>query len=99
MQQSTTTAIQAMPNGGKIAINAFEEDNEIAITVKDTGVGIPDEVKPKLFQPLFTTKSKGQGFGLTVVKRLVEAQGGTITFESKVGEGTQFKITSSKETE
>jgi signal transduction histidine kinase len=40
-----------------------------------------------------TTKSKGQGFGLAVVKRLVEAQGGTITFESKIGEGTQFKIT------
>jgi len=49
-------------------------------------------VKPKIFQPLMTTKSKGQGFGLAVVKRLVDAQGGTISFESKVGEGTQFKI-------
>jgi signal transduction histidine kinase len=45
-----------------------------------------------------TTKSKGQGFGLAVVKRLVEAQGGTITFESKVGKGTQFKITFPKQT-
>lgn len=88
-----TNAIQAMPNGGKLTIKATEEANAVSITVTDTGVGIPDEVKPKIFQPLMTTKSKGQGFGLAVVKRLVEAQGGTITFESKVGEGTQFKLT------
>jgi PAS domain S-box-containing protein len=93
-----TNAIQAMPNGGKLKIRAFEDDNKVSLTVEDTGVGIPDEVKPKIFQPLMTTKSKGQGFGLAVVKRLVEAQGGTITFESKVGEGTKFKITFPKET-
>jgi PAS domain S-box-containing protein len=91
-------AIQAMPNGGKLIFRAFEQDNQTIITVEDTGVGIPDEIKPKIFQPLMTTKSKGQGFGLAVVKRLVEAQGGTITFESKVGRGTQFKITFPKET-
>jgi signal transduction histidine kinase len=93
-----TNAIQAMPNGGNLTVKAFQEGNNVSITVTDTGVGIPDEIKPKLFQPLMTTKSKGQGFGLAVVKRLVEAQGGTITFESKVGEGTQFKITFPKET-
>ena len=86
-----------MPNGGKLTIKATQQDGNVLITVSDTGVGIPDEVKPKIFQPLMTTKSKGQGFGLAVVKRLVEAQGGTITFESKVGEGTQFKITFPKE--
>ena len=88
-----TNAIQAMPNGGTITIKASPEGGGIAIMVVDTGVGIPDEFKPKLFQPLMTTKSKGQGFGLAVVKRLVEAQGATVSFESKVGEGTQFKIT------
>ena len=93
-----TNAIQAMPDGGKLTIKASQEANSVSITVSDTGVGIPDDVKPKIFQPLMTTKSKGQGFGLAVVKRLVEAQGGTITFESKVGEGTQFKMTFSKET-
>jgi PAS domain S-box-containing protein len=87
-----TNAIQAMPDGGKLTIKASQEANTVSITVTDTGVGIPDAVKPKIFQPLMTTKSKGQGFGLAVVKRLVEAQGGTITFESKVGEGTQFKL-------
>ena len=54
-------------------------------------MGIPGEIKPKLFQPLMTTKSKGQEFGLTVVKRLAEAQGGII-FESKAGKGTKFTI-------
>jgi hypothetical protein len=87
-----------MPNGGNLTVKAFQENTNISITVTDNGVGIPDEIKPKLFQPLMTTKSKGQGFGLAVVKRLVEAQGGAITFESKVGVGTQFKITFPKET-
>jgi PAS domain S-box-containing protein len=93
-----TNAIQAMPNGGKLKIRTFEEGNNVYIITADTGVGIPDEIKPKIFQPLMTTKSKGQGFGLAVVKRLVEAQGGTITFESKVGKGTKFKITFPKQT-
>jgi PAS domain S-box-containing protein len=87
-----TNAVQAMPNGGKLTINASEEANTVSITVSDTGEGIADEFKPKIFQPLMTTKSKGQGFGLAVVKRLIEAQGGTITFESRVGVGTKFKI-------
>jgi signal transduction histidine kinase len=85
-------AIQAMPNGGKLTIKANQENGNIIITVADTGTGIPDDIKPKIFQPLMTTKAKGQGFGLAVVKRLVEAEGGTISFESKVGEGTKFKI-------
>ena len=87
-----TNAIQAMPNGGKLTIRAFEKNRKTFITVEDTGCGIPDEIKPKIFQPLMTTKSKGQGFGLAVVKRLVEAQGGKISFESELGKGTKFTI-------
>ena len=60
---------------------------QVRISVEDTGVGIPEEVKPKLFTPMVTTKAKGQGLGLAVAKRLIEAQGGTITFESQEGKG------------
>jgi PAS domain S-box-containing protein len=85
-------AVQAMPQGGKLAIHATKKSEEVIITVGDTGIGIPEEVHDKLFTPMFTTKSKGQGFGLVAVKRLTEALGGTVSFESKVGKGTKFKI-------
>jgi PAS domain S-box-containing protein len=85
-------AFQAMPNGGKIVVHAYPESGTAVITVQDTGGGIPEDVKPMLFTPLFTTKSKGQGFGLAVVKRMTEALGGTVTFESKVGEGAKFIV-------
>jgi PAS domain S-box-containing protein len=88
-----TNAVQAMPDGGKLSINARRETDNIVITVKDTGVGIPSDVKSRLFTPLFTTKSKGQGFGLAVVKRMTEALNGTVTLESQQGKGATFTVT------
>jgi len=85
-------AIQAMPKGGKLVIQALKNDGKIVLSVEDTGVGIPEEIKPKLFTPMVTTKSKGQGLGLAVVKRLVEALNGTVGFESWEGKGTKFII-------
>jgi signal transduction histidine kinase len=87
-----TNAIQAMPNGGKLSVKAFRKAKKVFITVKDTGIGIPKDMYDKIFQPMFTTKSKGQGFGLAVVKRMIEAQGGTISVESKEGKGAKFII-------
>lgn len=85
-------AIQAMPDGGKLEIASFEKDDSAYIVVSDTGAGIPEEVKAKLFTPMMTTKAKGQGLGLAVVKRLIEALGGHVTFESQEGKGTKFII-------
>ena len=87
-----TNAIQALPNGGKVDLTGFENKRRVYITVSDNGNGISEEVKPKLFTPMVTTKSKGQGLGLAVVKRLVEALDGKITFESEIGKGAKFRI-------
>ena len=88
----TNNAVQAMPNGGKLTIKVTRKNGKALISVEDTGEGIPKEVESKLFTPLFTTKSKGQGFGLAVVKRLTEALNGTVAFESEAGKGTIFTI-------
>jgi len=87
-----TNAVQAMPDGGKLTIKGSKKAGEVFISVKDTGVGIREEYLPKIFQPLFTTKSKGQGFGLPVCKRIIDAHGGDIIIESKVGKGTTVNV-------
>jgi signal transduction histidine kinase len=87
-----TNSVQAMPNGGELTISAYKEAGETVISVKDTGCGIPKEIQDKMFTVMFTTKSKGQGFGLPVVKRMTESLGGTVSFESEVGKGTIFFV-------
>jgi signal transduction histidine kinase len=84
--------IQAMPDGGTLELSAYATEKASVLSVSDTGNGIPEEIKSRLFTPLVTTKAKGQGLGLAVVKRLVEALGGQITFESQLGKGTKFTI-------
>ena len=59
-----TNSVQAMPKGGKLTIQVCKEANDTVIAVKDTGIGIPKEIQSKIFTAMFTTKSKGQGFGL-----------------------------------
>ncbi|NLF88517.1 GHKL domain-containing protein [Candidatus Bathyarchaeota archaeon] len=85
-------AVQAMPKGGDLIVQTDYKKQKIMISVHDTGEGIPEEVKTKIFTPLMTTKSKGQGFGLAVVKRMTEAMGGTVTFETEAQVGTKFTL-------
>ena len=92
LQNLSNNGIQAMPNGGTLTINAIQNDHKVLISVQDTGMGIPENVRSKIFSPLVTTKAKGQGFGLSVVKRFTESMGGTVTFESEIGQGTKFII-------
>ena len=85
-------AIQAMPDGGELTIDLSRREEHLLVSFRDTGVGIPEEKVDKLFNPFFTTKAKGQGLGLAVCKTLVEACGGRITVESKLGEGSTFTV-------
>lgn len=86
-------AFDAMPNGGMLTVESTKVKEGVAISFSDTGVGISSEVMTKLWSPLFTTKAKGMGLGLTICKRIVEAHGGTISAESSTGKGSTFTIT------
>lgn len=92
MYNLVNNAVQAMATGGKLTIHVLKKGKGVQISVEDTGVGIPEAVKGKLFTPMFTTKSKGQGFGLAVIKRMTEALGGVVSFESQEGVGTTFMV-------
>jgi PAS domain S-box-containing protein len=85
-------AVQAMPNGGKLVVSTSKDTDHVEVTFADTGIGIPEENFERIFQPLFTTKSKGIGLGLSICKRIVEQHGGTIDVESTVGQGSTFTI-------
>jgi len=87
-------AIHAMPAKGRLRIALDLVGSQVKTVVADTGHGIPEEDLPKIFHPFFTTKESGQGtgLGLTVAHNIVQEHGGTITVESKSGEGTAFTI-------
>jgi signal transduction histidine kinase len=86
-------AIEAMSDGGKLTIISRKSDENVEFAFADTGTGIPKDVMEKIWTPFFTTKSKGMGLGLPICKRIVEAHGGIISVESKIGEGTVFTVT------
>jgi len=90
-----TNALDATKAGGKITIRTESGGDRVCVEVVDAGEGIPKENRDKIFEPFFTTKSpgKGTGLGLFVSRSIVEKLGGTIEFESRLGEGTVFRIT------
>ena len=88
-------AAEAMPTGGTLDIAAVEHESQgtTTISVSDTGIGITPEGMARLFQPLFTTKSRGIGLGLMVVKNLTEANGGRVEVQNELGKGATFSVT------
>ena len=86
-------AIQAMPEGGQLIIKSGTAGPDtIAVSITDTGVGIPGETIKKIFEPLFTSKAKGIGLGMAITKTFVEGHGGTIEVQSEIGKGTTFTV-------
>lgn len=85
-------ALQAMPEGGRLNIRASSQGKFVEVAFADTGSGIPQSIINKIFDPLFTTKAKGVGLGLSVCKSILDRHEGDIRVESEVGKGTTFTI-------
>jgi len=83
-------ATEAMPEGGTLTVRAHNSGGQVRLEVSDTGVGIPAGVD--IFEPFITTKPQGTGLGLTIVRQIVSAHKGTLTYRSVSGEGTTFTV-------
>jgi PAS domain S-box-containing protein len=96
MYNLVQNAVEASPEGGTVRITADEEPGVIAFSVQDDGPGIPEAVRPHVFEPFFSTKSgdrgAGLGLGLSVCKGLAEGMGGALGFECRAEGGTTFRL-------
>ena len=87
-------ALQAMDKGGLLTITTQSDNGDIVISIRDTGQGIADDIKDKIFLPFFTTKdvNMGTGLGLSVVHGIVKSHHGRISVLSQLGEGKEFRV-------
>jgi len=86
-------AIEAMPQGGTLTLECARTAREVHLRVRDSGIGIPAEQVPRIFEPLYTTKPGGTGLGLYIVREILVAHEGRVTVESVEGQGTTFTFT------
>lgn len=86
--------IQSMDRGGKIFIRAFRDQDSLwtVFEIEDTGCGMSEEVRRRIFEPFYTTRQRGTGLGLAIVKKIVDLHGGKIEVSSEAGRGTKFKF-------
>jgi signal transduction histidine kinase len=85
-------AAQAIEPGGRAGVDVERVDARVVVTVWDTGKGMSDDERARVFEPFYSTKQEGSGLGLTVAKRIVTAHRGTIDVESAPGAGTRVRI-------
>ena len=85
-------AIQAMPSGGVLTVESGLREDAVVVKIADTGIGISDENRKKLFSPFFTTKKSGTGLGLAITYRIVQNHRGTVDVKSEPGKGTAFSV-------
>jgi signal transduction histidine kinase len=83
-------AVEAMPDGGTIFLRGMSLQDQAVVEVQDTGAGIPDGVD--VFEPFVTTKEYGTGLGLPLVRQIISAHGGSVTYASEPGQGTTFRL-------
>jgi len=88
----TLNAAQAMPEGGDVWLTTRQEDDGIAIQIRDQGAGIPEENMDRIFDPFFTTKDTGTGLGLSVVHQIIAQHGGTVTVTRNQDKGMTFRL-------
>ena len=86
------TAIDAMPEGGTIQASVRATGECVSLTISDEGAGVPDAIRPEIFNPFFTTKAKGTGLGLAKVQSVAEAHGGSTACVCEPGRGAAFTI-------
>jgi len=85
-------AQQAMPNGGQLVVRTSPTGDGVALDLIDTGCGMDEDTRSRIFEAFFSTKPGGSGLGLPTARKIVEAHGGQITAQSELGRGTQFTI-------
>lgn len=85
-------SVQAMDRGGAITVSLVIDRQICTIRIADTGIGIPDDIQSKVFQPNFSTKTDGMGLGLAIAQKVIEDLNGAIRLESKMGQGTTVEM-------
>jgi signal transduction histidine kinase len=85
-------AIEAMPEGGTLTVSAVSDGEQVKVTIRDTGDGVPQERIPLIFEPFFTSKGNGTGLGLSITHNIVSDHGGRIEVESFPGQGSAFSL-------
>jgi len=87
-----TNAVQASPAGEHVLVRTHLESDEVLLEVADRGCGIMEEHRDNVFHPFFSTKKAGTGLGLGIVKKIVEAHGGDVSFQSNPEKGVTFSV-------